>query len=146
MQFAVGHQQTSHLVSGIFRKLPAGERKLIEDEIAAVTDTDLTTAVRPFMFGGKIVHELYFDPAKLLFFTREEKVGAIVSAFAISYLAKSGDAPLSDQSLRTHAEQIIQYGKRLKCGGEVARFLRRLRSLEDEWRRDSSADLSEQAD
>ena len=111
----------------------------------AVTDADLTTAVRPFMFGGKIVHELYFDPTKLLFFTREEKVGAVVSAFAISYLAEHGDVPLSDQSLRTHAEQIIQYGKRLNYEGEVSRFLRRFKTLEDEWR-GLFDDLTEQAD
>ena len=137
MQFALGHRQTSSLVNEVFRKLPAKERKSIETGIAAVTDTDLVTAVRPFMFGGRVIHELYFDPSKLLFYTRQEKIGAVVSAFIISSHAHNSNVPLSDQSLRTHAKQIIEYGKRWKYGCEVSAFLGRCMTLEDEWRRDS---------
>lgn len=132
MQFAVSHVQTNYLINDIFRKLPADERKHVEAKIAAVTDSDLTTAVRPFMFGGKVVHELYFDPSKLLFFTRQEKIGAIVSALIISSLAQKGDIPLSDQTARTHTRLIIRYAGSLKYGAEVSAFLRRFIALEDE--------------
>ncbi len=142
-EFAVGHPQTGHLVGEVFRHLPTKERKLVETKVAAVTDTELVTAVRPFMFGGKLVHELCFDPSKLLFFTKQEKVGAIVSAFLISCLAENGAVPLSDQTLRTHAGLIIRYAKRMKYGREVSLFLRRFTILEDEWRRDSFPQLSE---
>ena len=129
MQIVVDHRQTSYLVDEVFRKLPAKERKRVQTRIAAVIDSDLVTAVRPFMFGGKVVHELYFDPAKLLFFTRQEKIGAIVSALIISLLAKN--AP-SDQMVRTHRKETIQYAKRLKYGTEVSAFLRRINTLENE--------------
>jgi hypothetical protein len=145
VQLAISHRPTSDLVNHVFRNLPAKERKRVENKIAAVTDTNLTTAVRPFMFGGKVVHELYFDTSKLLFFIREEKIGAIVSAFAISSFPQNAEVPLSDQSLITHAEQIIRYGKRLKYENEISAFLGRLRTLEDEWSRDSFGDLSDQA-
>ena len=145
MQLVIDHNQTGWLVDEVFRSLPAKERKLVESRITAITDSDLVTAVRPFMFGGKVVHELYFDPSKLLFFTSLEKIGAIVSAFAISCLAQNDDVPLSDQTVRTHAKQIIQYGRRLKYDSEVSAFLRRLNTLENEWRRDSFSDLPDQA-
>jgi hypothetical protein len=83
------------------------------------------------MFAGRVVHELYFDLSKLLFFTREEKIGALVSAFIIASLAHEADVPLSDQTTRTHAELIIRYAKRLKYGAEVSAFLRRFMALED---------------
>jgi hypothetical protein len=133
MQFSITDSQTGWLVGEVFRKLPAKERKQVESRIAAVTDCDIVTVVRPLMFGGKVVHELYFDPCKLTFFTRREKLGAIASAFVISCLAQN-EVPLSDQTLRTHAKQIYEYGKRLKFGNEVSAFLRRFRTLEDEWR------------
>lgn len=144
MQFAIGHHQTSSLVEEVYRKLPAKERKLVERRIVAITDSDLVTTVRPFMFGGKVVRELYFDPAKLLFFTVIEKIGAIISAFIIASLAQNAGVPLSDQSLRTHAKQIVQFGNRLKYGSEVSAFLRRVGTLEDEWRRDSFSDLPDE--
>jgi hypothetical protein len=128
--------QTGCLVSDVFRKLPATERKRVENEIAAITGGELVTAVRPFMFGGKVIHELYFDPSKLLFFTRQEKIGAVLSAFVIASLAHDA-VPLSDQSLITHASQIRRYGKRLKYGSEISAFLRRLRILEYDWRKGS---------
>lgn len=71
----------------MFRKLSPKERKLVEVGIVAITNNDLVTAVRPFMFGGKVVHELYLDPSKLLFYTRKEKIGAVVSALIIAILA-----------------------------------------------------------
>jgi hypothetical protein len=146
MQIAIDHHPTNSLVADIFRKLPHKERRRVETEIAAVTDTDLPTAIRPFMFGGKVVHELYFDPAKLVFFIGGEKSGAVVSAFIISILAHDAGAPLSDQSLRTHPRLIIRYAKRLKYGPEVSTFLRRFEACESEWRRDSFPDLPDESD
>lgn len=102
--FAINHEPTKCLIKDVFRTLPVQERSGMESSIAAVTDDDLPTAVRPFMFGGKVIHELYFDPAKLLFFVRREKVGAVVSAFTISSLANESEPrigeeiPLSDQA------------------------------------------------
>lgn len=87
MQFAVSHSQIIELIKDILGKLPARERNNVENTIAAVTEANLVTAVRPFMFGGRIVHELYFDPSKLLFFTMQERNGAVVSALIIAYLA-----------------------------------------------------------
>jgi hypothetical protein len=107
-----------------------------------VTDADLTTAVRPFSFGGKVVHELYFDITKLRFFLKEEKIGAIVSAFIIALLAQysrsRGDSspfPLSDQSLVTNQNLITRYAKHLKYRREVSSFLTRCNDLENQWRR-----------
>jgi hypothetical protein len=142
MQFLIADTQTSCLVSDLFRRLPARERKHVESKIAAITNSDLVTAVRPFMFGGRVVHELYFDPFKLMFFTRQEKIGAVISAFAIASLAHDGAVPLSDQALRTHTSQIIRYGRSLKHGTEISAFLRRLRILEDDWRKGSDSLLS----
>jgi len=142
MQFVIADTQTGCLVSDVFRKLPARERKRVESKIAAITNSDLVTAVRPFMFGGRVVHELYFDPCKLVFFSRQEKLGAVISAFAIASLARDGAVPLSDQALRTHTSQIIQYGRSLKYGSEISAFLRRVRILEDDWRKGSDYFLS----
>ena len=146
MQIAVDHRQTSYLVDEVFRKLPAKQRKCVQTGIAAVTDTELVTAVRPFMFGGRVVHELYFDPAKLLFFTRQEKIGAVVSAFIIASLAQNNQVPLSDQALRTHARLITRCAQRLNYGYEVSAFLGRFRCLEDRWRRDAFPDLTDDTD
>lgn len=144
MQFAISDNAVSELVNYVFRTLPAKEREHVENKIAAVTDADLTTAVRPFMFGGRVVHELYFDPSKLLFFTREEKIGAVVSAFVISSLAQNGDVPLSDQTLRTHDELIMRSANRLKYGTEVSLFLRRFMTLENEWRQNTFPDIRDE--
>ena len=75
--FEMTSDRTNALISGIFRRLPISERKCIQSSIAAVVDDDLPTAVRPFMFGGKIVRELCFDSHKLWFFLRavDRKVG-----------------------------------------------------------------------
>jgi hypothetical protein len=80
----------------------------------------------------------------MLLYTRQEKIGAVASAFIIASLVQNGDVPLSDQSLRTHTKQIIQYGKRLKYGSEISAFLRRFMTLENEWRRDSFSDLPDE--
>jgi hypothetical protein len=133
MQFEVGNHSTRVLVSDVFRELPLKVRRGVEAKLAAVTDTELVTAVRPFMFGGRVVRELYFDPSKLLFFNKREKIGAVMSAFIISYLAQRYDVPLSDQTLRTHHSLILRYAKRLRCRVEVSAFLRRTFELEDEW-------------
>jgi len=144
--FAVDDESTRSLLAVTFHKLPVQERTHIKSIIAAVTDADLTTAIRPFSFGGKVVHELYFDPAKMLFFDRQEKIGAVVSAFIISCLAQNGHVPLSDQTLRTHTKMIMRYAKRLKYGAEVSAFLRRYTALEDEWRHNSFPNLPDDCD
>jgi hypothetical protein len=146
MQVATLHTQTDRLVSEVFRKLPPRQRKLVETEIAAIANRTLVTAVRPFMFSGRIVHELYFDVSKLLLLTEMEKIGAIASAFIISFIAQEGKVPLSDQTLRTHTGLIVRYAKRMKYGTEVLLFLRRFMILEDEWRRNSFPDLPEYDD
>jgi hypothetical protein len=138
MRFSVHNDSLDSLATATFRKLPAHDRKNVESMIEAVTDADLTTAIRPFSYGGKIVHELYFDPAKLLFFTRQEKRGAFVSAFIVASLARDGHMPLSSESLRTHARYILRCAQRLNCKQEARAFLRRFTTLEDEWRLDSS--------
>jgi hypothetical protein len=137
-------EATNSLVREVFKRLPVQERRRIEPVIAAVTDDDLPTAVRPFMFGGKVVHELYFDPPKLRFFVKSEKIGAIVSPFITAPLAKESEArikraiALSDQALSDHANLIIRRAKRWKYGRQVSAFLRRLKTLEDEWKEEFS--------
>jgi hypothetical protein len=136
MELAVD-RQTANIITGVLGELSPTERRILETEVVAIADRELVTAVRPFMFGGMVVHELYLDSAKLLFYTTREKIGAIVSAFIIVLLSRKGNVPFSDQSLRTHAKQINRYGKRLKYGDEVTAFLRRVTNLEDEWRKHS---------
>ena len=125
-------------VKHIFDGLPALEQNKVKSVVAAVTDSNLTTAVRPFSFNGKIVHELYFDTDKLLFFLKDEKVGAVVSAMIIASLASEKRMPLSSQALMTHAKLILRAANRLKYGRQVSAFLRRLKSLEDQWRNETN--------
>ena len=145
--FEVSDEPVNTLMKAIFRKLPIVDRRHIESVIAAVTNGKLTTAVRPFAFGGKIVHELYLDTEKLALFTKREKTGAIVSALIISVLAdesKKGNhkkVDLSNQALMTHGKYIANYAKRWKYREEVTAFLRRLKALEDEWRHDYFPDI-----
>jgi len=108
--------------------------------IGAITEDDLPTAVSPFMFGGKVVHELYFDHSKLVFFTKPERIGVIASALIIASLAAksegnvNGKLPLSDQLIAEHPELIVRRARNWKYGREVSTFLTRLNELEDEWR------------
>lgn len=138
--FAVTTEATNSLVERIFRGLPVQERERIQSSIAAVTDDYLPTAVRPFMFGGKVVHELYLDPEKLRFFVKHERIGAIVSAFIIASLAQESkqrieeEASLFDQVLWLHRQLVLQHAKRWRYAREVSAFLNRLKILEDEWR------------
>lgn len=133
MQFAVSHHATSQLVKGVFQSLPVKLRNGVENEIGAVTDTKLVTAVRPFMFGGRVIHELYFDPDKLLFFTMREKIGAVLSALIIAELADKQSVALSD-NVEDRSNLILREAKRLKYGRQVSAFLRRIKTLEAEWR------------
>ena len=55
MIFSIYNEQTNRLVKGIFMGLPQKERRRVSAVISAVTDANLTTAVRPFSFGGKVV-------------------------------------------------------------------------------------------
>jgi len=136
--FEVSDEPLNTLIRGIFRKLPLTDRKHIESTIAAVTEMDLTTAVRPFAFGGKIVHELYFDTEKLVLFTKREKMGAIVSALIISMLAdrykggkggKEGRLPLSNQAVLTHGRLIVSSTKVGGMEEKLQPFPRELRFL-----------------
>jgi hypothetical protein len=134
MRFEIHDYRTNALVNKIFRTLTKAQRVSIESMIGAVTDDKLVTAIRPFMFSGKILHELYFDPDKLVFFNNQEKIGAVLSALIISCLAKKGSLTMSDQELLAHPELIAREGRRWKHGEEVSAFVERLRGLEDEWR------------
>jgi hypothetical protein len=139
MIFSIYNEQTNRLVKGIFMDLPQRERRRVSAVISAVTDARLTTAVRPFSFGGKVVHEIYFDTDKLRFFLHEEKVGAILSAFIIAMLVNDSgphNLPLSDQSLITYAGRVIQCARHLKRRKEVSSFLQRCINLENQWRED----------
>jgi hypothetical protein len=139
--FAVAPEKLNCMAKSIFKRLPAEARRRIESSIAAVTDGDHPTAVRPFMFGGKITHELYFDLVKLRFLAKHEKIGAIISAFIIASLAGGSGkgagerVPLSDQALFDYADLIVRGAREWKSGSEVSAFLRRLKTMEDEWRR-----------
>jgi len=138
--FALTHESANALLRRIFGGIPIQERRRITSVLGAVTEKALPTAVRPFMFGGKIVHELYFDPEKMRFFVRREKIGAIVSAFIIASLTRESEPrtetgiALSDQTLMDHTSLIVRHAKLWKFGDEVSAFLRRLKVLEDEWR------------
>jgi len=134
MQVVVKNAQTCFLIEQVLRKLSVEERELVEHRIKAITDCDLVTAVRPFMFGGKVIHELYFDPSKLAFFADQEKIGAVLSAFIIASLAERGLLKLSDQELRTHPDLIAREARSLKHANEVSAFLSKFAHLEDEWR------------
>jgi hypothetical protein len=123
LELAVSDRQTHDLIRDILRNFAARERNQVENVIAAVTDADLVTAVRPFMFGGRIVHELYFDRSKLLFFTMEEKIGGAVSALIIAYLAHKKVVPLSDQALMNHSKLVFREAKRLHYASQVSAFL-----------------------
>lgn len=142
MRFQICDDRTSTLVVNVFRELPKKEQKTIESVIGAVTDHKLITVIRPFMLSGKVIHELYFDPAKLVFFIEQERIGAVLSAFIISSLAQRGALALSDQELMTHPELIIRDARRLKHATEVSAFLRRFTALEDEWQAATPEDLS----
>jgi hypothetical protein len=148
MIFSIYGEQTNQFVKRIFMSLPQKERRRVSVVISAVTDAELNTGVRPFSFGGNVVHEIYFDTAKLRFFLNEEKVGAILSAFIIAMLAEESASrihslnnfPLSDQALMTYAGHIIEYAKHLKCSKEVSSFLARCSNLENQWRKDELAE------
>jgi hypothetical protein len=139
MIFAVTNTTTKMLTKDVFSGLPDEVRKQIGLTVAAVVDADLTTVVRPFMFGGKVVHELYFDPAKLGLYNENERAGAALTAFIICWLAhRTAKFPLTDQALRTHHKRILGQARRWKCFGTVNAFLRKFSRLEDEWQRESS--------
>lgn len=139
LRLSLGEPSYSSLME-MFKRFPIRERRSIESIIQAITDNDLPTAVRPFMFHGKIAHELYFDNEKMWMLTNEEKLGAAASALIISYLAersrgKDGNGvPLDDQLVMTQADIMMREAKRLKCETEVSAFLKRVKALEDEWR------------
>jgi hypothetical protein len=123
----------------MFKRFPIAERRSVESIIQAITDTHLPTAVRPFMFRGKIAHELYFDNEKMWMLTNKEKLGAVASALIISCLAeqsqeKGGNGILDDQLVMTQSNIIMREAKRLKCDTEVSAFLKKVKALEDEWR------------
>jgi hypothetical protein len=131
--------ETNQFVKRIFMSLPREEQRRVSAAISAVTDDCLTTAIRPFSFGGRVVHEIYFDLDKLRFFLNEEKVGAVLSAFIIAILvydSGSRSFPFSDESLITYAGRVIQYAKHLKRRKEVSSFLYRSMDLENQWRKD----------
>jgi hypothetical protein len=134
--FAVCDRSTNSLVRNTFEMLPRRERERISSVITAVTDKSLPTAVRPFMFQGKTVHELYFDSEKMLFFTKMEKIGCTLSAMIIACLASEKKLPLSDQALMEHSGLITKYAKRLNHSHEVSAFIARLKMLEDGWKKE----------
>jgi hypothetical protein len=138
-------ESTNSMAERIFARLPSGERSRIGATIAVVTDKSLPTAVRPFMFGAKVVHELCFDTEKLWFFVKDEKIGAIVSAFVIASLSEKSkqqarrDFLFSDQSLIERRDLIIERAKRWNYGRQVSAFLERLVRIEKEWRQGIAA-------
>jgi hypothetical protein len=136
--FSIRNQETNQLVKRVFDTLPTDERKQVDTIISAVTDADLTTAIRPFGFGGKVIHELYFDPNKLHLFDRNQKVGTIVAAFIIASLSleTKGKFPLDNQTLRTRSGEIMDRARRWKHGRAVSSFLKALNLQEDQWNRE----------
>jgi hypothetical protein len=138
MFFSIRNEETNHYVKQVFNTLPIKERKQVNSIIAAVTDADLTTAIRPFGFGGKVVHELYFDPNKLRRFDKNQKVGAVVAAFIIASLSleTKGRFPLDNRTLRTRSGEIMNRARRWRYAGAVSSFLKALNFQEDEWNRE----------
>ena len=139
-RFVIANERISSLIQEIFSKLPAEERGRIGSIISAVTDADLVTAVRPFTFAGKVVHELYFDPRKLSLFGKQERVGAIVAAFTIASLTTETKRrfPLDSRTLKSRGRQVIDQARRWKYSGEVSSFLDEMNFQEDQWKRETT--------
>jgi hypothetical protein len=142
MLFSLRNEQANQFIRRIFDTFPRREQRQVESVISGVVDAELTTAIRPFGYGGKVIHEAYFDLAKLRFFLKQEKIGAIISAFIIPLLVKQSqldaDFPaisLSNQLLVTNPDLITQYAKNLNYHKEVFSFLTRCNDLENQWRR-----------
>ena len=138
VRFVIAIQRINSLVQEIFSTLPVEDRLRIGSIISAVTDADLVTAVRPFMFRGKVVHELCFDTNKLRLFDKNQKVGAVVAAFIIASLSleTKGRFPLDSQTLRTRSGEIMARARRWKYANAVSGFLKALNSQEDQWNRE----------
>jgi len=138
VRFVIANETISSLVQETFSKLPAEERGRIGSKISAVTDADIVTAVRPFTFAGKVVHELYFDPSKLRLFNKEQRVGAVMAAFIIASLAQEtkGEFPLDNQNLKTRSSQIIKRARHWGYADEVSSFLKEMNFQEGEWSRE----------
>jgi len=140
VRFVIANERISSLVREIFSKLPVEERERIGSIISAVTDADLVTAVRPFAFAGRVVHELYFDPRKLSLFGKRERVGAIVAAFIMASLATDTERrfPLDNRALKSRGRQIIVQARRWKYADEVSSFLNEMNFQEDQWKRETT--------
>jgi len=135
MELAIADGQTNSLVADLFQTLPDEDCRRVISSIVAVTDAELTTAVRPFGFGGKVVHELHFNPSKLKLFSTKQRTGAVLTAFAVCCLTEetSGKFPLSNQILaarrrRTIAKRAIRWNR----VREVSSFLNEVMSQERE--------------